>query len=185
MEESPFIVSDIMSKDLVTVKSNQTLEDAANLMLEKGVSSVLVKNRRKILGIVTDKDFVKTVASGKKPGLVKVSKVMSKTIQSVDPKTTLVSAIQLSREKNIRHLLVKSTGEYIGIVSLKDVTETLYTELNEKSKKMSKKIEELEKFYRSSVGRELVMVKLKKRIRELERKLGDETELAEVLFNEQ
>jgi CBS domain-containing protein len=184
MDVSKFIISDIMSKDIINVSPDTTTKEAANVMLENGISSVAVKSDGKVLGIVTDKDFVKLLSSGKGLDNTKMSEIMSTKIIDVDPKITLQEASELTKKHDIRHLLIKAPGGYVGIVSVKDIIETLYEELKEQNFKLKDKIEELERFYRVAVGRELVMVKLKKRVKEMQKKLGSHGDLTEELFVE-
>jgi CBS domain-containing protein len=182
MDVSNFIISDIMSSDIISVSPDTTLKEASKTMLENGISSVAVKSKGKILGIVTDKDFVKLLSSGKELDNTKMSEIMSTELIDVDSKITLQEASELTKKHDIRHLLIKGPRGYVGIVSLKDIIETLYEELKEQNFKLKDKIEELEKFYRLAVGRELTMVKLKKQIAEMEKKLGNHGDLKEELF---
>ncbi|MFV2041568.1 MAG: CBS domain-containing protein, partial [Candidatus Hydrothermarchaeales archaeon] len=52
-----YIIADVMSKVLIGVTSDSTTSDAARIMTENGVSSLLVKDAGRVVGIVTDRDF--------------------------------------------------------------------------------------------------------------------------------
>lgn len=184
MEEVKFIVSDIMSAPIVDVPPGTSVAKAAQVMLEKGISSLAIKEDGHIVGIVTDKDFVKLISKGGRPEKTKIRDIMTTELIHVDPKLTLQEAAEVTKKHNIRHLLVKTSAEYVGIVSVKDIIENLYEELKEQNTKLRAKIDELEKFYRVAVGRELTMVKLKKKIRELQKRLGEPEDLEETLFIE-
>jgi CBS-domain-containing membrane protein len=97
---------------------------------------------------------------------------MSSDLISVDPKITINEATKIILEHDIRHLLVKSRREFVGVVSSKDLLKKVFQELNDQNKTLHSKITELEKFYKVAVDRELIMVKLKKRIRDLEEKVN-------------
>ncbi len=177
-----YIVADVMSKVLIDVTADTTANDAAEIMVEHGVSSLLVKDSGPMVGIVTGRDFTREAASGKNLKNLKVRDMMSADIISVDPSTTLQAAVGTLRQHNIRHLLVKTeSGEFIGMVSVKELLSALFEEIREQNKRLKAKVNELEKFYKVAVDRELVMVKLKKRVYELEKKLGVESDLAELL----
>ncbi len=181
--ESKFIVADIMSRDLVSVSTEMSLKDAAKIMIEEGVSSVMVTENEKIVGIITDRDYTRAALISNDFGKTKVKELMSKKLISVAPKEPLQAAAENIRKHNIRHLLVSSKkDEYIGVVSVRDVLGTLVEEIREQNKKLKMKIDELEKFYRVAIDRELVMVKLKKRIRELEKKHGEEGDVTELFL---
>jgi len=176
-----FIVADVMRKDIISLPPDRKVKEAAELMEERGVSSLVVESKDGFIGILTDKDFVRCVREGRQLSRTKVEDIMSTDLVSIDSKASLAEAAELIAEHNIRHLLVKAGGRYVGIVSVKDVLSRLYEELKEQNARLKKKLGELEKFYRVAVDRELIMVKLKKRIRELEEKVGEKKDLAEYL----
>ncbi len=180
--EEKYIVADVMSKVLVDVALETTARDAAEIMVENGVSSLLVKENGSAVGIVTDRDFTESSASGKNFSELKLKDMMTESIISVDPKVSLQEAIEVIRSNNIRHLLVKSnSGDFIGVISVRDILSTLFEEIKERNAKLKRKVNELEKFYKVAIDRELVMVKLKKRIHELEKRLGEESDLSQLL----
>jgi CBS domain-containing protein len=180
--EEKYIVADVMSKVVVDVALETTARDAAEIMVENGVSSLLIKENGSAVGIVTDRDFTGASASGKKLSELKMKDLMTESIISVDPKVSLQEAIEIIRSNNIRHLLVKSNrGDYVGLISVKDLLSTLFEEIKEQNIKLKRKVNELEKFYKIAIDRELVMVKLKKRIHELEKRLGEESDLSQLL----
>jgi CBS domain-containing protein len=177
-----YIIADVMSKDLIGVAPDSTARDAANTLIENKINSLVVKENGRVIGIVTDRDFAIKTADGKKLDKIKVKDMMSKELITVDPNLSLREAAEVIREHNIRHLLVKSKAkEFVGLVSVKDILSTLFEELKDQNTKLNKKIEELEKFYKVAVNRELIMVKLKKRIHELEERVGEKVDIAEYL----
>jgi CBS domain-containing protein len=183
IEEPKFIISDIMTKDLVIVKPETTVLEAAQVMMENGISSLIVNKNGKTLGIVTDRDFTRVVASEKDLRTLKMRDIMTTDLISLAPKLTLADASETIRKHNIRHLLVKSPNDdYIGMLSVRDILSTLLEELREQNIKLRSKVEELEKFYRVAIDRELIMVKLKKRIHVLEKELGVESDPKEYLI---
>lgn len=184
MNTYTFIVSDIMSKDIIDVSSDTSSKKAAEVMLENKISSLVVRDGSQVVGIVTDKDFVRLTSMGKDLGKARVKDMMSTELVTVHPKLSLQEAAIVIGKSDIRHLLVKAPSGHVGLVSVKDILSALYKEIKEQNTKLKNKIDELEKFYKAAVGRELVMVKLKKRLRELEERLGEESDLAEILSAE-
>jgi len=182
-EKDKFIIADIMTKDLIFIAPDATAKDAANVMIENLINSVIVKENDVVIGIVTDHDFKRVATSTTEIGKLFVREIMSSDPISISPSYTLPEAVEVIKNRNIRHLLVKSpSGVYVGIVSVKDILSTLFEEINIRNKRLQGKIGELEKFYKVAVKRELVMVKLKKRVYELEKKLGIESDLSELLI---
>lgn len=66
-------IKDIMKKYVVTVNPELTLSDAAKIMTNNRIGSVVVTQKNKPIGIVTNEDIVKVVAEGRSPKNVKIS----------------------------------------------------------------------------------------------------------------
>jgi len=173
-----------MSKELVIVKSGAKADDAASVMVNNDVSSLIVRDNGETMGIVTDRDFTRAAAKGLRLDKMTVGKIMTKEIKSIEPTASLKEAADFISRYNIRHLLVKSsTDDYVGVISVKDLLGNIFEEMEDHNMRLKKKIEELEKFYKIAVNRELVMVKLKKRINELDEKTGEKTDMARYLVD--
>jgi predicted transcriptional regulator len=56
-------ISDIMTEDVITIDSNNAIEDAANLMLRADVSGLLVLEDNKPVGVITKTDICRMVAA--------------------------------------------------------------------------------------------------------------------------
>ncbi|HKG71475.1 MAG TPA: CBS domain-containing protein, partial [Nitrososphaeraceae archaeon] len=75
----PRVVRDIMTKCVVTIEANGTALEAAKLMAEKGISSLIVLNNQNPVGIITERDFVKKICIKElQVSHVKVNEIMSK-----------------------------------------------------------------------------------------------------------
>lgn len=116
-------VSDMMKTDVVSVQENVPAMEAAVVMLENGVSSVVVKKGEETIGIITGKDFVRLASLGGNP--MGVTSHMSTDLVTIAPDADLKEAMELMKEKDVRHLLVKEEGKIIGILSIKDINDSL------------------------------------------------------------
>jgi predicted transcriptional regulator len=112
-------ISDVMTIDIASVPHNAPIVDAANTMLEKGVSSVVVKKEGGIIGIITDKDFVRLATFGSNPR--GVTSWMSTELVTIQHDADILDAFKLMKEKDVRHLLVKEKENIVGIISSKDI----------------------------------------------------------------
>jgi predicted transcriptional regulator len=56
-------ISDIMTEDVITIDSNNAIEDAANLMVRADVSGLLVLEDNKPVGVITKTDICRMVAA--------------------------------------------------------------------------------------------------------------------------
>jgi CBS domain-containing protein len=121
------IVSQIMTRHVVTINSNRSALDAALLMKEKRISSLIVQDdENESLGIITERDFVKRVcAQDKKSSEVLISELMSKIQTFAEPDTPVDVAVQRMINNRIRRLPVISDGRVIGIITVTDLAKEL------------------------------------------------------------
>jgi signal-transduction protein with cAMP-binding, CBS, and nucleotidyltransferase domain len=121
------IVSQIMTRQVVTINFTKSALDAALLMKEKRISSLIVQdNDDKTLGIITERDFVKRVcADDKRSSEVKISELMSKIQTFAQPDTPVDVAVQRMINNRIRRLPVISDGKVIGIITVTDLAKEL------------------------------------------------------------
>ena len=123
-------ISDVMTKAAVTDRANDSLQAAAAKMWEQQTGSLLVTDGDELMGIVTERDVLKAVATGT-PLDTPISDLMSKDLITVDPGTSLREAASIMTEKWIRHLPVLESGKLVGIVSQRDLAGVLAGALNE------------------------------------------------------
>jgi signal-transduction protein with cAMP-binding, CBS, and nucleotidyltransferase domain len=121
------VVSQIMTNQIVTINFAQSALDAALIMKEKRISSLIVQDdNNKSLGIITERDFVKRVcAEDKKSSEVKISELMSKIQTFAEPDTPVDVAVQRMINNKIRRLPVISEGKVIGIITVTDLAKEL------------------------------------------------------------
>ncbi|RLC74375.1 MAG: CBS domain-containing protein, partial [Chloroflexi bacterium] len=101
-------VEDIASPNIIYIDANSTVREAADLMKNNNISSLLVKEGEKFIGIITDKDFVtKLPYVDKSCSSVKVKEILSSLkLITVEKDAGLEEAAELMRKKKIRHLVV-------------------------------------------------------------------------------
>jgi len=109
-------VYEIMNKAVV-VEGGMSLKKAAQVMSSRNIGSLIVLNKNKVVGIVTERDILKNV--GKMSG--KVSSIMSKSVITVDEDESIDNAALIMAEHKIKRLPVLSGGKLVGVVSATDV----------------------------------------------------------------
>lgn len=126
----------IMHTDLITVAPETSLSDARDLIEEKKIDHLLVVDRhRKLVGIVSDRDLKQNWAS---PATslsvhelnyllqkVEVKMIMTKTVVTVSPDTTIERAAYIMQTRDISSLPVMEGEELVGIITSTDVMEVL------------------------------------------------------------
>ena len=124
-------VSEIMTKATVTDRAEDTLGEAARRMWEQQTGSLLVIEGDEILGIITERDILKAVATGTPLEDTRVSDAMTKDVVTVHPGVSLREAAAIMTDKWIRHLPVLERGKVVGILSQRDLAGVLARGLNE------------------------------------------------------
>jgi len=133
-------VSEICNREVIVVQRETTVNEAAKLMRQHHVGSVVVVEERKgvrvPVGIVTDRDLVVEVMA---PELVQmvitVGDIMGPKLVTVQDGMGIYESIRYMRVEGVRRLpVVDSRGGLIGILALDDLLELLAEELLELSR---------------------------------------------------
>ncbi|TAH64768.1 MAG: CBS domain-containing protein [Anaerolineaceae bacterium] len=115
-------IRDIMTKDVATLRSDDTIERAARLMKQYDVGSIPVCTDDKIIGIITDRDIaVRSVAPGQ-VGNHRVCDVMSTDLVIGNPDMDVQDAASIMSDRQIRRLPIVENNSLVGIVSLGDIS---------------------------------------------------------------
>ena len=114
-------IEEHMSRYVVTVSPDQTLEVAAQMMIERSVGSAVITSNGAIEGIVTERDVLRAVARGLVPWNTKVAECMTPKPLTVGPSDIAEEAIRTMLNGGFRHLPVVEKGALVGIVSLRDL----------------------------------------------------------------
>jgi CBS domain-containing protein len=114
-------VKDVMTSNVITVKENQTRQQAARLLAQHHISGLPVVNDDNILvGVVSEYDVI-----GKEGKTV--GDIMSRGVISIGADTDLEEASHILVHKRIRRLPVVEQGKVIGILSRSDVVKEMAT----------------------------------------------------------
>jgi CBS domain-containing protein len=113
-------VKDIMTKEVLTIEVDKSVFDAAKLMTSKGLSCVIVVIKWYPVGIITERDIVQRIVAKHSSLDVKVTEVMTKTLITVDPDTSLKEAARVMSTNKIRRLPVLKQNKLVGIIVASD-----------------------------------------------------------------
>ena len=127
MTQEELKVSQAMEKSVMVVELNMTVRECAKAMAKRGVSSAVITQNGKALGIVTERDLVsKVMAEAIDAEKVLVRDIMSTPLITISPDAQLKEAAELMAEYRIRRLVVlDSTGVLVGIVTTGDIARTM------------------------------------------------------------
>jgi CBS domain-containing protein len=124
-------VSEIMTNAAVLDQSDDTLAEAARKMWKQQTGSLLVMDGDDLVGIITERDVLKAVATGVKLEETRIAEVMTKDVVTVGPGTSLREAAKIMADRWIRHLPVVDGGKLVGVLSQRDLAGVLAGALNE------------------------------------------------------
>lgn len=119
------VVRQIM-RTIVSVDSKARAKDAARLMAEKNIGSLVANRDGLPFGIVTERDMMeKIVAQGADPSKVTIGEIMTAPLATIDASASLIDAARKMVEKQVKRLVVTEHDKIIGIISQTDVVEQL------------------------------------------------------------
>lgn len=118
-------VEDIMSKKVYTIGPEDSMAEAAKIMGDNHIGSLVVKVKGKPEAIVTERDLLsKVIAQGKDPKSVRVKEVMSSPLITISPTATIKKAAQTMIAKKGR-LTVFKEGKLVGVITASDLIRSL------------------------------------------------------------
>jgi len=115
------LVRDIMQKNVVTTKPDATVKEAAAVMNRMHIGSLVVVDNEKIVGILTERNILVSIADGRDPELTTAEDIMAKKVITVAPDKTIDTAVGLMAEYKIKKLPVVQDEKLVGIITASDI----------------------------------------------------------------
>ena len=147
-------VRNIMTEEVITVSTGDSVETCAKLLQENNISGLPVLDEAgRVAGIVTEGDLIRRASRVKAPGYLEIlggliylgspkkfvdklqramsleaGQLMSTNVIAVNPEETLEKAATLMIEKGISRLpVLDKQGKLVGIISRRDIMRSLYS----------------------------------------------------------
>lgn len=115
-------IRDVMTKDPVSMSSDALVVDAAKAMSDMRIGSVVVMDKDKPCGIVTDRDIaVRAVAKGSDPQKTTLEQICSHDLVAVRVDQSVEDVMQVMKSHDVKRVVVMSDLKLEGIVSLGDL----------------------------------------------------------------
>jgi len=115
---------DLMSTQVALTSPDTSVAEAAASMARANVGSAIVMQGRFLAGILTERDILRSAASGEDLRAARVSDWMTPDPQSASPDTTVEEAAEIMLKNGFRHLPVVDGRAVCGVVSLRDLFAT-------------------------------------------------------------
>lgn len=153
------LVADIMTREPVTIPPDSNLLDCAKKMVHKKVGSLVIVDKKRIVGFISERDILWVLTKKSIEGLTKVKaiEISPKKIAIIKPDNTIKEAIEKMNRLKFERLPVVYENKLVGIITAKDILNVhpeVYPELEEfaKIKEESEKLKRIKKAEKRSDG---------------------------------
>ncbi len=153
------LVSDVMTREPITIPSNANLLECAKMMVKKKVGSLLLVEKKKLLGFISEKDILWALIKKSREDLSKIRAmdISPKKIAVIKPSNTIREAVEKMKRLKFEKLPVIDNSELVGMLTIKDILNfnpEFYPELEEfaRIREESDKLKRIKKAKQLSEG---------------------------------
>lgn len=114
-------VGNLASKKVVAIGPNETLRAASMAMWENKIGSIVIQENGKLVGMFTERDVLKAMATTVDPDQVPVADLMTRDVVTVGPDWEVYEAAAEMSARSIRHLVVYQDQKVVGVLSIRDL----------------------------------------------------------------
>ncbi len=114
-------VRDLMSRSIVGGDPRESLFQAAAEMRRHRISALAVLDGDAIVGIITERDFLRAIADGRRPDTTHVSQYMTPSPLTIEAGEPATKAADMMVKHRVRHLPVTDEGRLAGFLSARDL----------------------------------------------------------------
>ena len=135
------LVSDILKSKgdvVVTAPPGMPVAEAARLLAEKRIGSILILDRGKVAGILSERDIVRALANEGPTCLDgPVSRLMTAKVVTCTPAQSIGDVMQMMTTGRFRHVPVMDNGKVASMISIGDVVKWRLEEAQEEVRQMA------------------------------------------------
>jgi CBS domain-containing protein len=114
-------VGSLLRKEPVTVSSGMTIRETAALMSNRDVSSVMVMQEERLVGLVTDRDLRKRCVAIGLTGRELIDQIMTPDPQTIEASSLTAQALMIMTRMRFHHLPVTRNGKLVGMITATDL----------------------------------------------------------------
>jgi CBS domain-containing protein len=114
-------VGELMTTDVLTVDPSDTIGETAERMVDLGVSSAVVSDYGRLIGIVTERDLTRAVAGRVHTSEARVREWMTPDPVTLSADASAAEAARIMLERRFRHIPIVEDEHTVGIISIRDV----------------------------------------------------------------
>ena len=113
---------DSIGRDVDTVSPDKTVYDALALMAEKEIGALVVVEKGKMVGIISERDYArKVILKGKSSKETRVREIMTADVIHVGPDQKVGKCLSLTIKKRIRHMPVLEKDRLVGLLTIEEI----------------------------------------------------------------
>jgi CBS domain-containing protein len=121
-------IANHVSRELAALDAGATCREAAALMRDKRIGAVAVREKGKIVGLVTERDLVTRVVAEGQDAAAPIGPLVRRDLPAVSPQASEKECSDLLRDNYVRHLLVREGKDVVGLISMRDVIRLMLDE---------------------------------------------------------
>jgi len=143
------LVSDIMTRNPVSVSPDTNLLECARKMVRKRVNSLLILDKKILKGFISNKDILWALIKKSRQDLskIKVKEISPKKIITTKPSSTIEETINRMKKFKFYRIPVVKNGELVGLITIRDIL-NFYPELSQDLRELDLIKEETKKLKR-------------------------------------
>jgi len=125
-------ILDRKSRRIASIKPDRTVFEALQYMAEKNIGSIIVMEKDKYLGVLTERDYArKVILMNRSSKTILVNEIMSVDLPFLIESDNIERCMSIMSELNIRYLPVLEGENLVGIISVKDVVDEMLIQQKE------------------------------------------------------
>lgn len=114
-------IKEVVNKNIIVGDVKNSIAEIANIMKKNNIGFLPIKNEKKIIGVITDRDIVINCISNNCNNNSSVEGYINKNIIHIDWNREITDALNIMAREKIKRILVSSNMKLVGILSLSDI----------------------------------------------------------------
>ncbi|MEO5346342.1 MAG: CBS domain-containing protein [Magnetococcus sp. YQC-9] len=115
-------ITSAIQDDVATINQYRTVSEGVEIMVNRGVGSLVVMEGGNVVGYFTERDLlVRVVGKKRDPAKTPIHEVMTRNLVRVEYDATCKYSLELMKDHRIRHLVVFDGQRFMGVVSMRDI----------------------------------------------------------------
>ena len=120
------VIQDKIEQTIFTISPEATVLEAFSLMAEKGIGALVVTEQEKVVGILSERDYMRKVTlMERRSKETTVSEIMTAKVLTVTKSTSVEDCLGLMTDRHLRHLPVVENDKLIGLISIGDLVKAV------------------------------------------------------------